>query len=104
MSAELAEFKHRCDDQQRALQQAQAYRTQLDSSVSAHQAELAELRYVFNQMGTTILGLLSSNTIIAQLPSLGSMSIFKHAIAMPQHAIFPFFLFRAMHVMYPLDP
>ncbi|KAL2089073.1 hypothetical protein ACEWY4_015972 [Coilia grayii] len=44
VNAELAEFRQRCDDQQRALQQAQSYRTQMDSSVSAYQAELAELR------------------------------------------------------------
>ncbi|KAG7333100.1 hypothetical protein KOW79_003235 [Hemibagrus wyckioides] len=43
-NAELVELKQKYDDQQRALQQAHAYKQQCEKDVLGYQAELAELR------------------------------------------------------------
>ena len=62
VNAELAEFRHKYDDQQMMLQQAQAYRAQIDQNVSLYQAESAELRYIFRQAPVAVFILREKQT------------------------------------------
>ncbi|XP_076845238.1 uncharacterized protein LOC143490391 isoform X4 [Brachyhypopomus gauderio] len=49
-NTELVELKHKCDDQQRALQQAQVYQLQCEREMVGFQSELAELRSEKSQL------------------------------------------------------
>ncbi|XP_031425305.1 golgin subfamily B member 1-like isoform X1 [Clupea harengus] len=85
VNAELAEFRHKYDDQQMMLQQAQAYRAQIDQNVSLYQAESAELRADNSRLLSEVHTLKDQARIAQPLyPSKESMTLLgKHEGAEP---------------------